>query len=307
MTAYEADETTGALTFLSAITSAAAPDTPRIVAHPSLPFIYTVGNASIDGFSFDKTTGTLTRLSGFPLAHGYSGYSLLMNSTGTKFFHGTLTGRILSYSVNQSTGALTSLSDSVWQACYTLVLSTDETKLYCVEPGNVHTATLSATGAFSAHAATVVGADNGLVLIPGTSFLFSSTATAGIIYRHTINAGTQNAGAGANTGLNLSNIRPLAHPSGSHLILPLTTAGGEIRSYSVNSTTGVLTLTNTLVVGIGLRVPVMSVDGAFVYFPSGAASVGSVSFSSGTFSTVTGSPFSTQGNGTPMALATAAY
>lgn len=307
VSAYEADSTTGVLTFLDSITSGSPPDIASIVAHPTLPFIYTVEGGAVDGLSFDTATGLLTRLSGFPVTHAHNGYSLFMNPTGTKLFHGTLSGSVVIYSVNQSTGALTLLSDSVWQDCYSMALNTAETKLYCIDQGQLHTATLLASGAFSVHAASVAGSANGIRLVPNTSFMFSSSASGGIIYRHTINAGTQHPAAGVNTGLNLVNIRPLAHPTGSHVILPLST--GEVRSYSIDSTTGVLTLTDTLAASVGLRWPAMSTDGAFVYFPTGAASVGAASFnsSSGDLATVTGSPFSTQGNGTPVAVTTGSY
>lgn len=305
--AYEADSTTGALTFLDWIAGQGAPDAPGIVAHPTRPFIYTLGDGKIDGLYFDKASEQLSRISGFPVNHFRTNHSMLLNPSGTKLFVGTQSNTIIIYSINQATGALTLLSNAAWQDCYSLALNAAETRLYCIDQGSLHTGNLNASGVFLGHIASNPGSSTGLTSVPNTSFLYSDSSGGGAVVRHTINAGTGIAGGGAATGVNGAVSRPVVHPSGSFLILPILP--NEIRSYAIQAGTGALALADTLATPLALRWTAFSPNGTYLYHPTGGAFVGAASFNSSTgeLAVVSGSPFSTQSGGVPGGVATASY
>jgi len=71
---YSIDQSTGALTQLSSSTQIAFPFGQRTVADPQGPYLYTLLNGSLHGLQADRTTGTITELSGSPFTDGSSNY-----------------------------------------------------------------------------------------------------------------------------------------------------------------------------------------------------------------------------------------
>jgi 6-phosphogluconolactonase (cycloisomerase 2 family) len=122
LSAFSLDGSTGALTALpsSPVAVTGATSLSEIKIDPSGKFVYVVseGTDQVYGFSINANDGSLTTIAGSPFDTGIKPQSLAFDATGAFLYVLDVTGNtkhstISGYSVNASTGVLTSLGTAI--------------------------------------------------------------------------------------------------------------------------------------------------------------------------------------------------
>ena len=209
--AYSSDPTTGTLTPLAGpdVFTDVDPRYPAIDPAGKFLFVPNYGSHTISVYSIDSSTGALTQVSGSPFAAGAGPVQAIVDPSG-KYLYVTneYTDDVGAYSINSTTGALTAIAGSPFPAGnepQRASLDISGKFLYVV---NHQSNNLSA---FAINPANGV-----LTAIPGSPFA---------------------------TGWYPDDVTP--HPSGKFLYVAdmgyNNATGGDIVTYNINGTTGVLT------------------------------------------------------------------
>jgi 6-phosphogluconolactonase (cycloisomerase 2 family) len=167
----------------------------RLSIHPRLNFIYVAnggGSAaanSIAGFSFNTTTGVLTPIPGQPFAAGQRPIKLAIDPTGRFAYAANQTDNtITAYSIDQTTGALTSLG-----AAFNPVVHASGRWLYVLNlsPASVAAFSIGASGALTEVAGSPFAAPTNLtaplLMHPTGQYLYAKTLD-GFAVGYTIDA-----------------------------------------------------------------------------------------------------------------------
>ncbi|HLW83251.1 MAG TPA: beta-propeller fold lactonase family protein [Candidatus Acidoferrales bacterium] len=261
--AYSLDSTTGTLTQIGAaacVDSASVCLTPySIVVHPSGKFAYVADEGgfaptNVSMFTIDTTTGTLT--SNGTIAAGGRAIAVSVDPSGKFLYAATSSdapgsaGNISMYTINGTTGALTSIG--------TIPAGTDPTSVAEDPTGkfayvtnstsnNVSMYTINATtGALTSIGVVAAGTGCSSVAVdPTGKFAYVTNSGSNDVSMYTINATT---GALTSIGTIAAGSSPASiaiRPSGNFAYVA-NSGSNNISMYSIDAATGVLTLIGTI-------------------------------------------------------------
>jgi 6-phosphogluconolactonase len=263
--AFPVDPSTGAL---GSGTQAASGFTSigflaNMVSDPAGKFLFvcSLGNSSIEVFSINASTGSLTQVSGSPFPiQGTGAGNLSMDPSG-KFVYAANTSGITAYSLNRTTGTLSAIAGSPFADGSTLRASVvDPTGRFLYASGNT---TQITTSVF-----TIDSNSGALTPIAGSPFL---------------------------SPINSELFSLAMHPSGRFLYGSFPLVSGIV-AWSINTSTGTLTVTPASPSATGKGIPILSVspNGNFLYALNGndsTVSAFSIDPNSGALTAVNGAPF----------------
>ena len=108
---YTIDPLTGALSQIAGSTPPSGSNAGALVASPDGQFLYTVNASTTDisAYGIDATTGALTEVAGSPFALGANAPQPVFRPDGAFLYVPRFDGLVSVFSVNQATGALTSI------------------------------------------------------------------------------------------------------------------------------------------------------------------------------------------------------
>jgi 6-phosphogluconolactonase len=254
ITAYAINNSTGQLTVIAGSTLNGGGQNPLdVTVDPSGKFVYMANYAGdISAFTINSVTGVLTAVSGspFPTAppvppNNYSGVnSVTVDPTG-KFLYAALNGSnaISAYTINSSTGALTTVAGSPFAAGNVpMIVRVDPSGRYAYA-ANMDSNSISAylinssTGALIPIAGSPFssgGGPTGLAIDPSGQFLYVANGNSNDISAYSINKST-----GALTPISGSPFASgpgpwgaFVHPSGKFLYVT-NNGAGTISGYTI--------------------------------------------------------------------------
>lgn len=295
---YSIDAATGDLKEVTGVIAKSATNPTAITADPSGKFVYIANFSSdnVSAFSINATTGILTEITGSPFAAGNNPHAITSDPTG-KFVYvaNESSNTVSAYSINASTGALTRIYDSptgIWPRSITV----DPTGKF-VYVANAYSNNISAysinaaTGALTKITGSPFAAGNvpqSITAEPSGRFVYVANRGSKTISAYHINATTgaltQITGSPFSTGNLLNQI--MVDPSGKFLFVTtdVTTNGRNVIGYSINATTGALTMMTGSPFIAGFSPLGMAFDPSGKYFY--VANYGSKSISAFTLNTV---------------------
>ncbi len=235
----------------------------NMVSDPAGKFLFvcSLGNSSIEAFSINATTGALTPISGSPFPIQGSGPGNLSIDPSGRFLYAASTSGITAYSLNQTNGTLSAIAGSPFTDGSTLRASiVDPAGKFLYASGNTTQITTSVFAIDS-----ISGA---LTPVAGSPFL---------------------------SPINSEVFSLAVHPSGRFLYGSYPLVNGIV-AWSINPSTGALTVTSASPFATGNGIPILLVapDGSFLYALNGndnTVSAFSVDANSGALTTVNGAPF----------------
>jgi 6-phosphogluconolactonase (cycloisomerase 2 family) len=272
ISAFSVDQTTGALTEVTGSPFADGDVYPAASAvSPNGKFLF-VANFSTDNagsisvFSINATTGALTAVTGSPFTGSGPANNIAINPAGTSLF--VAANGVNAYSINATTGALTAVSGSPFTtpvAPYGVTVDPTGKFLYASIFGNLTTTqtapdvitfSIGSTGALTQLSAQGVDGNQGeaLALTTGSKAVTYTPKFAYVTNEidSTISEFTINDSTGALTAVTGSPISDTngpfavaATPSGAFVYTAdynSSTSAFAVSEYSVNATTGALTL-----------------------------------------------------------------
>ncbi|AWN73917.1 beta-propeller fold lactonase family protein [Legionella anisa] len=293
-----------------------------IVLSPDVQFLYEVGptNNAVFGFSLDLTTGNLSSIGSFatggPLPRG-----LAISPSGLFIFasHGSVSAGLSVYTVNTTTGALTSVVGSPYSlgggVPRGVAVSRDNRFVYALN------SSMNTVYAYSIDAST-----GALTSVPGSPFLTGGTTPQNIVVSpnnnfvyitnqntDTVSAFSRNTITGALTPIVGSpfsagdDANGIAITPNGNFLYVSNFGIGTVTAFSVNTITGALTSSvpgSPFTVGAASQGIAITPDGSFLYVASGnEASIYALSINSatGALTPIPGSPFAV-GSG-PVSIA----
>lgn len=264
ISAFAVDKRTGALDEVNGSPFATGGDEPRSpVLHPTRPFLYVPNEngTSIAAYNIDADTGELTSTG--PVATGTAPQSFVIEATG-RFAYVAAPGssELYTYAINQTNGALTEVASSriaIGSVVGGIALERDGRFLYVFNstPGTISAYAINATsGLLTAIAGSPFNAGVNAALAgmhPNGKFIYvkhpvpTQTTASGLAVfaiNGTSGALSEIAGSPFDAGAN-----PIAlsfDPTARYLYVGHLLGGGSpesnIRSYTVDATTGALTV-----------------------------------------------------------------
>ncbi len=263
--AYSVSRSSGSLSQISGSPFSVPSGAPtRVSVDPSGKWLVLGTNnpsTSIHMYSLNSSTGAATFLASYS-ASGAQPYAVTFDSLG-KFVYagigsGVNTGRVDGWSLNTTTGALTSVGAAVAGGANAIEIATDPTGRYLYaanysSPGRIFVYTINPTSGVLAQIAglgsgfsTTDQSPDSLLVDPLNRFVYAGNQTPSTLAGFTIDSTT--GGLTAISGMPLAGFSgALAmDPSGKYLF---TAIGGNVRSSTVNSTTGVPTLIGSVSAG----------------------------------------------------------
>lgn len=289
-------------------------------------FVFTANAAdgTVSALSSDKTSGTLTSVTGSPFAAGSGAWALAASSAaGRLYVANMLSGTISGFTMDSKNGKLSAVPGSPFPAelgIDSLAINPGGNFLYAVSQNsaNLWIFSVGATGALTPLPGgplvinSTPGAQSSSVVIdPGGKYLYATTAVAGppqisSIYSFSIDSNT-----GALTPINFSLVlyglanKSTFDPAGKVLLVTGTqvfgTAGG-LEVFIFDSSTGGLTLGlgSPTQVGDDPAGAITDASGKYLYVPNTSDATISafvVDSTTGGLTVIPGSPFPSGGHG----------
>jgi len=333
VSAYTIDSSTGALTPIPG-----SPFLPRsggfaLTLAPSGEFGY-VGSgdgAQITAFSINRTTGVPTVVAGSPFVQaGASGSYTIVVDPASQFLYalgGTEGNNIAAFSINGSTGALTSIAGSPFATGTDPSAATvdpNDKLLYVTNEGTneVWTYTIADNGAltFLNTARTQQGPSSvalgvgtaSITYTPKFAYVANGNGSANNVSAYKINAttGKLKAVTGSPFASGSLPVSVTVDPSGRFAYVA-NENGGSVSAYTINSGSGVLTQISgsPFPAGNGPNSVTVDPSGKFAYVVNGAnggngtpgpsISAYTINTSTGALTAVSGSPYPTGANSAP--------
>jgi len=295
------------------------PDCPQTTNH-SVYVANEGGNQStVSVLASDATTGVLTPKSGSPYNTGSGSMALAKNPlSGFIYVANNLSGNISGFSINSSTGALTPVPGSPFTAeigVDSLTIDPQGGFLYAAseQSANLWIFSINSNGSLGSVGGSPMlisssGSESSSVVVdPTGKYLYVITGSPVGIYGFSRNATTGGLTqlVGFPVPANGQANQTTFNPSGKFLLVTGTGVfglEGGLEVFSLNAATGALSTTTASPVQVG-RDPagvVMDSSGTYVYVPNTADSTISaftMDSSSGSLSSIGGSPFPSGGNG----------
>lgn len=313
---FQMNNSTGGLTPLSPATINSGDHPSSVATHPNGKFLYVANGAFNPAVLFAYRVNPLT---GIPLLVGqYSlgndgSYSVTVDPLGRYVYLADAAGGVASYSINQTSGALTQIgiyptssggfptavtADPYGKFVYVLNQTTNNISAYLV---NQSTGALSAIGTYATGAG-----GYGIVIDPSGKYLYTSSVRFGkSVQAYTINASTGALTFMAGYGDGSATDNVTISPTGEFLY---NVGSANVIAYARNQSTGVLTPVGTYATG-GSGGNAMAIDplNKFAYIPNkgsdyiGNVSVMSINQSSGSLTAL--SPVATGNYNVSVAIA----
>jgi 6-phosphogluconolactonase (cycloisomerase 2 family) len=284
---YSINQTTGALTSITAPIAASGGLSAAI--DPTGRFVYVVNfsSSSISQYSINQTTGALTSIAG--IASGTFPVAVAVDPTG-RFVYVANSGAasVSQYSINQTTGALTSITTAIAAGSSPQGVAVDPTGrfVYVANSGAASVSQYSidqTSGALTSITTAIAtfGTARRIAVDPTGRFVYVAQESSSTVGQYSINQTT-----GALTQITTSiaaGSTPYGvavDPTGRFVYVSSNVESGTISQYSINQTTGALT-SITSAISTGNRPTDLAVDptGRFVYVVNqgnfGAGSPGS--------------------------------
>jgi len=283
-------------------------------------FVYTANGAAspstVSAMASDATTGKLTRISGSPYNTG-SGSAAVQADPAGRFLYvaNRVSGDISGFTITATTGALTPMATPFTVEFGVDAIAIDPTGkfLYAVSAQSnlLWSFSIDSNGALASLSnspLTIDPAVNGSTAIaidPSGKNVFT-VADSSAIYSFTRNTTTGALGTGLPVPVDFGTFAITTDPAGK-FVIAVSNAGstvfGTISVYSLDSTSGKLTLVAATQPHIGVDPSSVVVDpsGKYVYAANTAdatLSALTLNSSTGALATISGSPFPSGGNGT---------
>lgn len=264
ISAFAVDKRTGSLDEVNGSPFATGGDQPRSpVLHPTRPFLYAPNEngTSIAAYTIDADTGELTPTG--PVATGNAPQSFVIEATG-RFAYVAAPGssELYTYAIDQTNGALTEVASSrvaIGSVIGGLALERDGRFLYVFNPtpGTISAYAINATsGVLAAIAGSPFSAGVNAALAgmhPNGKFIYvkhpvptQTTASGLAVFAIDATTGALSEIAGSPFDTDANPVAMSFDPTSRYLYLGHLLGGGtpqfEIRSYTVDATTGALTV-----------------------------------------------------------------
>ena len=274
---YTINPTTGALASIGPPVPTNDEFTDSVIVDPSGKFAYVASSGSVWDIDFgsvvaytiNPTTGALTSTTGGIIATGINGTPELFNSVafdpsgkfayaadGGAFPEGSFGGdsKVSMYSINSTTGALTSIGmiaagngpasvavDPAGKFAYVANFNSKDVSMYSID---------ATTGALASLGTTTAGAGPDSVAVdPAGKFAYVANWTGyetdGSVSMYTIDATTGGLTPAGTIATELSPTSIAIHPSGKFAYVT-NSGSNSVSMYSIDSATGTLTLIGTI-------------------------------------------------------------
>lgn len=331
--------TMGGILMLTALLGAcgggSTPPCTNCSAPVSSHYVFTAnaGDATVSALASDKSSGALTSVSGSPFTGGSGALALAVAAPGAHIYvANALSGNISGFTIDDKTGRLSGVPGSPFAAevgINSLAIDSTGKFLYAVSQNsaNLLTFSISSNGSLAISGNPVVftgwvgTAASSVVIDPTDKYLYvtAMNSGSGYIYQfgRDIITGTPTPLSSLPTYgqflYGLAN-KSAFDPSGKMVLATGTQAfgtTGAVQVLTLDSSTGALSLTANSPVQVGVDPAGVVIDatGKFVYVPNTADATISafVLDNTGRLTEITGSPFSSGGNGSirgPLGIAT---
>jgi 6-phosphogluconolactonase len=320
ITAYQINSSTGALGVVAGSPFGGVDLPTGLAMAPDSKFL-AIGNVNRGGISvlrLDRTSGSLTAVAGSPFSTSGGGFpwQLAFHKSGKFLYAGmqiSVTSNISAFSIDTSTGTLTPVPGSPFPG--QPALGGGGVNSIALHPnGNF----LYASGSFSGITGySVDGTSGALTQLPGSPFIpagmfFNSNLTVhpsgSFLYIADMDAnavrvfpvspdgsvGSETAGSPFPAGTGPRTI--VLDPAGKFAFVP-NDGSSDVTAFSINSTTGALTLVGTATAGISPFAATVDSSGKSLYVTTqsdGNVSAYTINASTGALSSIAGSPFAAE-------------
>ena len=276
---YAVDQSTGALTVLGNPVATTGGSTPAgIACDPTGRFVLlvTANSPTVQSFTINQSTGLLTQVGAVAAgtyANGYGPIGVTIHPNGlVALVTNKGQGQVISYQINQSTGALTqtgtvAAGNGSQYPIHVAIEPSGRFAYVTRDTTSVETFRINpATGTLRTKGSTTTGfAPNGVTCDPTGRFAYVANTNQGTVSTYSINQTT-----GLLTNLNLTvsvgtqNYSLTCDPTGKFLYAG---NGGTdlVHAFSINQTTGGPTLAGTVATASGPRRVAVDPTGRFVY------------------------------------------
>ena len=281
--------------------------------------------ASLSAFVVNDSSGRLTQVTGSPFAHVTTNPTFLSQPVADRngrflYVSNYNEGTVYAYSLNQSSGTVSSISGSPYSGFNTpLPVAIDgRSRFVFVSENNasVKAHRIGSDGTLTSYQTVTGGVQPGYPIVDAFDrFVFVGNYNgSNLAYPYKIDQSTGALTAGATAGYNSTTSLMTIEPTGRVLFSVNQAAGAILYSFLIDQTTGGLTTVDQDSVsgGVqGISLPgaaanpgrsVVSTNGRFLYVPNTSnnqrsISAYSIDTSTGILTQIAGSPFGTSGDG----------
>jgi 6-phosphogluconolactonase (cycloisomerase 2 family) len=283
---YRIDPATGLGTSLGTVASPGSTPFSMAVDSQSRFLYVSCGGMCLKGYTIDSTTGSLTEISGSPFAFAGTNIGSVLVRAGDANLYATdnmVAGQVFSYSINQSTGALTAIGNNPAGQNPDQMLQTPDGTLYVANAGASPSITahiISATGVVPAAASSYVTTNTTKHLALAGSILYSPQSSGTVAYVYSTSSAPALTALGTSIALGASPQSPVATPAGTYLYVALNTST-SIVGYSVNQSTGGLAALSgsPFTAALNNKCLRMEVRGRYLYSANFGAGAGATIYS----------------------------
>ncbi len=240
---YRIDPATGLDTSLGTVASPGSTPFSMAVDSQSRFLYISCGGTCLQGYSIDSSSGSLTEISGSPFAFAGTNIGSVLVRAGDTNLYATdnmVAGQVFSYSINQSSGALTSIGNNTSGQNPDQMLQTPDGTLYVANAGaspSIAAHIIDASGVVPAATSTYVTTNTTKHLALAGSILYSPQSSGTVAYVYSTSTAPALTSLGTSIAIGASPQYPVAAPAGTFLYVSLNTSTAIV-GYSVNQSTG---------------------------------------------------------------------